>query len=134
MLLAAALAATGGILIAALAIASGGDEDGTDENFEVAEGVRPLGQIRAGSIAQLATCEDWSRGSLERKRATVVDLREQLSGGGTLEGRPSLSDPEAFEVFERACANDFTEAFQLYKIYFRAAAFSGFDPESVTGG
>lgn len=124
--LAASLLATFAV---ALLLAACGDDDG---QFQVDDGVEPVGDIRAGSVAQLADCEDWNAGSEEEKKATVVDLREQLSGGGTLEGTPSLTDQEAFELFERACSNEFTSAFQLYKIYFRGAAFNNFDPEQFS--
>lgn len=129
--LTAAAATLALILAAAVAVvAFGDDEQGPD--FDVAEGVEPLGEMRAGSVAQLAECSDWVDGSVERKRATVVDIREQLSGGGTIEGRPSISDQDAYDTFERACANDFAARFQLYKIYFRANAFNDFDPTQFT--
>jgi hypothetical protein len=128
-LLAAALAA---VAIAGMAIAVGAfGGDGGSDDFEVAEGALPLGEVRAGSVASLAECGDWNEGTTERKRATVVDIRRQLTGGGVPDGRPSLSDQEAFDVFERACASDFTERFHLYKIYFRAAAFNDFDPQEL---
>lgn len=117
-------------LLGGLAVLAFGD-DGESIDFDVAEDVQPLGDERAGSVAQLVECSDWVEGSVERKQATVVDIREQLSGGGTIEGRPSLPDQEAYDTFDRACANDFTERFQLYKIYFRANAFYGFDPEQI---
>lgn len=119
------------LVLGALALAACG---GDDERFDVAADVQPLGEMRAGSISQLARCEDWNGGTIEQKQATVVDLREQLSGGGVEAGTPSITDQEAYDTFERACANDFTSAFQLYKIYFRAAAFNNFDPEQYSEG
>lgn len=128
-----ALIALAGLLVAsaftALALAAGDDsEDRTAGQFEVADDVKAVGELRAGSVAQIANCEDWNAGAVEERKATVVDIREQLTSGGTAEGTPNLSDQDAYDVFERACANDFTSAFQLYKIYFRANAFSGYDP------
>ena len=124
------LAAIGALLVVAIGIgaviATADGEGGPD--FDVGEDVEPLGDIRAGSVASLVACDDWTAGSVERKQATVVDIREQLSGGGTIEGRPAISDQEAYDVFERACAEDFTGRFNLYKIYYRANAFEDFDP------
>jgi hypothetical protein len=121
-------------LAAALAFAAGlavavGAFGGSSDDFDVPDGVLPLGDIRAGSVASLADCSDWVSGSVERKRATVVDVRQQLAGGGV--ERTTLPDQDAYDVFERACAESFTARFHLYKIYFRAAAFHDFDPQSA---
>jgi hypothetical protein len=118
------------VLGAGAAVVAVGDDD-ESRDFDVSSDVEPLGDERAGSVASLVECADWVEGSVERKQATVVDIREQLSGGGTIEGRPAISDQDAYDTFERACENDFTARFQLYKIYFRANAFSGFDPSAI---
>lgn len=120
--------------IAIVAFAGGGDDPGSDDDFEIAAGVEPLGEIRAGSVASLVDCDDWSAGTEERQQATVVDIRQQLSSGGTIEGRPSLTDPEAFDLFERACAEEFTGAFRLYKVFYQANAFANFDPYQYSEG
>jgi hypothetical protein len=125
---ATALALGGGL---AVAVGAFGGDGGSPMDFDVPEGVEPLGQMRAGSVASLVECNDWDEGSVERKQATVVDVREQLAGGGVPEGRPSLPDQEAYDVFERACSAEFTGRFQLYKIYYRAAAFYNFDPQDL---
>lgn len=123
------LAALGAFAI----VAYGGSTDpAPGEDFDVPEGVVPLGDLRAGSVASLVDCDDWNGGTVERQRATVVDVREQLSAGGTVAGRPSLTDQEAFDVFERACSNDFTGAFRLYKIYYDANAFQNLDPNAYS--
>ena len=129
--------ATIALVLGAVAIADEGGADSVGTDFDVPEGVEPLGDIRAGSVASLVDCDDWSGGSTERKRATVVDIREQLSSGGTIEGRPSLTDQEAYDTFERACGQSFTGAFRLYKIYYQANAFENFAPsvyENVPAG
>ncbi len=122
------------IALAAFAVGASGGSDGSDTDFAVAEGVEPLGDQRAGSAASLVDCDDWSAGSDERKRATVVDVRQQLTSGGTVAGRPSLSDQDAYDTFERACSNDFTGSFRLYKIYYDANAFESFDPTAYSDG
>lgn len=112
----------------------GSDDDGSrSDDFTVPAGVQPLGDLRAGSAASLVDCDDWNGGITERKQATVVDVREQLTAGGTVAGRPSLSDPQAFDTFERACSNEFTGSFRLYKIYYDANAFENLDPYSYGG-
>jgi hypothetical protein len=41
-------------------------------------------------------------------------------------GRGSvLDDKDAYNLFDRYCANQFARGFKLYKLYERAAAFSG---------
>jgi hypothetical protein len=121
-----------GVLLAALAIGASGDGgDGPPGSFELDDDVAPLGEMRAGSVASLVDCDDWSGGSVERQRATVIDIREQLTAGGSIDGAPSLTDQQAFDTFERACAEDFTGAFRLYKVYYQANAFEGFDPYEV---
>ena len=37
----------------------------------------------------------------------------------------TLDDDEAYDLFEEACSNSIAQGFNLYKIYVRAAAFSG---------
>jgi hypothetical protein len=36
-----------------------------------------------------------------------------------------LDDDRAYDLFEKVCADDVAQAFTLYKLYARAAAFSG---------
>ena len=125
LVLALALAVLGALVLSS---AGGSDGAGRPDDFAVVEGVEPLGDQRAGSAASLVDCDDWSGGSVERKRATVIDVREQLTAGGTVAGRPSLTDQEAYDLFERACSAGFTGAFRLYKLYYDANAFQNLDP------
>ena len=87
-----------------------------------------VGQVRAGSVASLAQCSDWVEGSEPERIATVHDIRAQLNQAGSSGPTPDLSDQEAYDLFQRACANNFATGFRLYKLYARAAAFQSFAP------
>jgi hypothetical protein len=74
---------------------------------------------------RLADCEDWNRASVAEKLATV-DRVEAFAGGPS--GSPAghgttITDDQAFHLFENYCSADFARAFKLYKLYTRASAF-----------
>lgn len=94
---------------------------------EAASGDEPIsgvGQERAGSVAALAQCSDWNAGSEEERLATIADIQAQLNQAGADGPTPDLLNDEAYDLFERACANEFAAGFRLYKVYARGAAFS----------
>ncbi len=109
------------LLVAAtvgLAACGGDDDPGAEDEAE------PLGRLRAGSAAPLAQCRDWRQGTAAERRATVENIRESLAPQDAPPApAATLSDEEAYEVLENACANDFARGFRLYKLYARAAAF-----------
>ena len=75
-------------------------------------------------MAPLAQCSDWNKGTEAEKLATIEDIRGQVNReSGTVQA-PPLSDDEAMQVFDNACANDFAESFRLYVLYARAAGFA----------
>jgi hypothetical protein len=106
------------ILIAAL-VGCGGDGDGS------AQGSGQGAQLSAP--INLADCSDWQEGSVEERLGTIDAIREFT--GGPIAGSPAsgriLSDEDAYDLFENYCANEFARGFKLYKLYGRAAAFSG---------
>jgi len=106
---AAALSACGGT--------ASGDEAGTG-----------VGQERVGSVAALAQCSDWNEGTEEERQATILDIQRQLNQAGADGPTPDLPVDEAYDLFERACANEYAAGFRLYKIYARGAAFSRLAP------
>lgn len=108
------------VALAATALAGCG-ESGSQSATEEVVGV---GQERAGSVAALAQCSDWNEGTEDEKLATVTDIRAQLNQAGADGPTPALPEQEAYDLFERACANDYATGFRLYKVYARAAAFS----------
>jgi hypothetical protein len=75
----------------------------------------------------LADCTDWQQGSVEERLATIEQIRNFLGGhvAGTESSGKVLGDDEAYDLFESYCENEFARGFKLYKIYARAAAFSG---------
>ena len=113
---AARVALASGLTLVSLA-ACGSPGTTTDE-------AQPLGPELAGSVAPLAQCSDWNKGNEAEKLATIDDIRGQVNRqSGTVQA-PPLSDDEAMQVFDNACANDFAESFRLYVLYARAAGFA----------
>ena len=109
---------SGSTVLAGLALAAsgcGGDERPADQG------------VGAGNALRLADCEDWNDSAVEERLATVTQLREFAGGPvGETPGRGAiLDDDEAYDLLERHCDAEFADAFKLYKIYVRAAAFIG---------
>ncbi|MGH2955237.1 MAG: hypothetical protein ACRDK9_14725 [Solirubrobacterales bacterium] len=110
------------LAIAAVAlalVATGGcGEDEPDEPETLG-----VGRVTAGSVAQLAECSDWNRGTEEQRLATIEEIRDHIN----LEDAPvettPLSDERAYEVFENACEPPVAAGFRLFKLYARAVAF-----------
>lgn len=103
-----------------------GDARPADDRVVDISGTAPVGEVTAGSVAQLAACRDWNEASLEQKLATIEDVRSQVSQvsqEGTGVAAPALTDEEALEVLDSSCEPSWAESFRLYKIYARAAAF-----------
>ena len=104
---------------------SGDDEPGasaeTDAAASAAE-AEPLGEETAGSVAQLAQCRDWNRGNEAEKLATIEDIRSQVNLQDSGFEAPPLSDDEAMELFNNACAASYAQGFRLYILYARGAS------------
>jgi hypothetical protein len=100
----------------ALAACGGSDDDSGD--------AEPLGREAAGSVAPLAQCRDWNRGTDEEKLATIAEIRNQVNLESSGVEAPPLSDEEAMQVFDNACAESFARGFRLYVLYARAAGFA----------
>lgn len=115
--LAVAVLAAGGI---ALLLFGSGDDAG--------DGGRVLGELRAGSAAELTTCADWNKGSTEDKFATVENIRQGLVPRGQEDFEDAIANEDAFDVFEAACSRDFAQSFRLYKLYTKANAFDSLAP------
>lgn len=106
-------------LVLALAFAACGDDS------EPAEpDAQPVGEEVGGSVAPLAQCRDWNRGTEAEKLATIEEIRSQINLEDSGVEAPSLSDDEAMSVFDNACAERFAAGFRLYVLYARAAAFA----------
>jgi Mn-dependent DtxR family transcriptional regulator len=84
--------------------------------------------VKAGSVAAGAQCRHWNRGTEEEKRVTIEDIRSQINlESGTVE-TAGLTDDQAYELFEHACAEDFAAGLKLYKLYVQRAAFQPLAP------
>jgi hypothetical protein len=106
---------------AALVLGACGADDRAGGDRAPAEGV---GLVSAGSTAQFANCEDWRRGTVAQRYATIADIRGQLTPQ-TLDSEVSdLSDQAAYRIFQSSCATDGADQLRLYKIYARAQAFA----------
>ena len=83
-----------------------------------------------GQPIQLANCTDWKEGNVEERLGTIRQIRQFFGGsvpgtGGT--GR-TLDDEQAYDLFEGFCRAEYARGFTLYRLYTRAAAFSGLEP------
>jgi hypothetical protein len=94
----------------------GGSEDG-------GERVR----ARLGAPVRLANCRDWNDAPIRERQATIEGIREFAGGPvpGKAAGGRTIPDDKAYDLFENYCRHDFARGFKLYKLYARAAAFSG---------
>ena len=83
--------------------------------------------VQLGDPINLADCTDWNDGSVEERFGTIAQVREFTGGpiAGTPASGSTLSDEQAYDLFERYCENEYARGFKLYKLYGRAAAFSG---------
>ena len=110
-----AILAVGGAI---LALSAGGSEATSEEQPEYG-----VGQVRAGSVAALATCGDWNEGTDEQRYVTIEDIHDQLNQTIAEGPTPNIPPEEAYALFERSCSRDYAVGFRLYKLYGRAAAF-----------
>jgi hypothetical protein len=106
------------VFIAVLLSAGCGGGDGDDGK------VQGVGKVRANSTAQFASCRDWRKGTVEQRYATIRDIRIQLAPQSVDAPRSDLSDQEAYRIFQKTCAADFSASLRLYKLYARAQAYA----------
>ena len=84
---------------------------------------------------RLAECSDWSKGNVEERRGTIIQIREFAGGPvgssrGIQRGRV-LDDAQAYQILDRYCSRRFARGFRLYALYTRAAAFTGHPQNAV---
>lgn len=108
---------------AALGLGACGEGD-SDEAPTAGSEVEGVGPVRAGSTAQFASCRDWRRGTEEQRYATIADIRGQLTVQTATEAVSDLPDEAAYQMFEKVCATDYSDALRLYKLYARAQAYA----------
>jgi hypothetical protein len=111
-------------LVAAALVVGCGGGSGTQPQVDVGPNV--------GQPIALADCNDWNQANTEQRLGTIHELKG--FAGGPIVGNnattPSgtgsvLDDKAAYDLFNRYCAASFARAFKLYKLYERAAAFTG---------
>ena len=85
-----------------------------------------------GQPISLADCDDWSQANTEQRLGTIKQLKDFAGGPivGNNASSPSgtgavLDDKDAYNLFNRWCDQSFARGFKLYKLYERAAAFTG---------
>ena len=95
-----------------------------DSDDRADSGSSALGSPDVQLTAREADCTDWNEASVEQ-RQVIVDSLAEHEGGPTEAGGTgaTLPDEEAYDLFDRACAEESSRAFKLYKTYARAAAF-----------
>ena len=114
--------AAAALTAAAVAVAGCGDDSSQEAAAEpAAQGVGP---IRANSSAQFADCRHWRRGSVEERYATIADIRGQLTSQDSASAESDLPDEVAYEIFQKTCASEGSDALRLYKLYAPAQAFA----------
>ncbi len=115
-----------GLALACLAAGCGGDDEreGPGRASAAAPAAQPVGPERAGSVVQYAACEDWRAGTPAERRATVDELRGQLTSQTSESEASPLRDEKAYEILQKACSPDYAGSLRLYKLYVRAQGFA----------
>jgi hypothetical protein len=112
------------LLAAVLVIVGCGGGSSTQPQVDVGPNV--------GQPINLADCDDWNQANTEQRLGTIEQLRG-FAGGPVVGNNASspagtgsvLDDKNAYELFNRWCGQSFARGFKLYKLYERAAAFTG---------
>jgi hypothetical protein len=113
------------LLVAALAVVAGcGGGSSTQPQVDVGPNV--------GQPISLADCNDWKQANTEQRLGTITQLKD-FAGGPIVGNNASspagrgavLDDKDAYNLFNRWCAQSYARGFKLYKLYERAAAFTG---------
>jgi hypothetical protein len=111
-------------LVGAALLAGCGSGSSTQPQVDVGPNV--------GAPINLADCSDWNRANTEQRLGTIHELKDFAGGPvvGNNASSPSgtgavLDDKQAYDLFNSYCKESFARGFKLYKLYERAAAFSG---------
>jgi hypothetical protein len=112
------------LIVAVAALAGCGGGSSTQPQVDVGPNV--------GQPISLADCHDWNQANTEQRLGTIQQLKD-FAGGPIVGNNASspagrgavLDDKDAYNLFNRYCANQFARGFKLYKLYERAAAFTG---------
>ena len=99
---------------------------GCGADSDQAPKAEPVGEARAGTVAQLAECSDWTAASREERTATLAVIKAAVNLEDGTGETPELSDDAAYRLLDTTCAEDFAARFRLYKVYARATGFASF--------
>ena len=112
------------LLVALVAVAGCGGGSSTQPQVDVGPNV--------GQPISLADCNDWNQANTQQRLGTIKQLKDFAGGpvvgnnASSPAGRGSvLDDKQAYDLFNSWCSQSFARGFKLYKLYERAAAFSG---------
>jgi hypothetical protein len=83
--------------------------------------------VNLGAPIQLANCEDWNAGNVDERLGTIRQIANFAGGpvGSPAGHGATVPEEDAYDLFERFCANDYARGFKLYKLYTRFSAFGG---------
>lgn len=111
-------------LVALVAAAGCGSGSSTQPQVDVGPNV--------GNPISLADCNDWEQANTEQRLGTIQQLKDFAGGPivGNNASSPSgtgsvLDDKKAYDLFNGWCEQSYARGFKLYKLYLRAAAFTG---------
>jgi hypothetical protein len=111
-------------LVASALVAGCGGGPNTQPQVDVGPNV--------GQPINLADCNDWKQANTQQRLGTIKQLKDFAGGPvvGNNASSPSgtgavLDDKDAYNLFNRWCDQSFARGFKLYKLYVRAAAFTG---------
>ena len=113
-----------GVLLVVALVGCGGDDGGGGDGAAASADAKPVGEPSAGSVVQYADCGDWKSGSVDERRATVRELRGQLTPQRSATAVSALSDDRAYALFQKACAPAYAGSLRLYKLYVKAQGFA----------
>ena len=116
-------AAVAALAVAALLLAA--FTTGTRDRAPARAAPHPSGAALIGGVPiQQARCSQWNAGGVAERDAVVAALASSVGGFSTGGGRgTTLMRPEAYALFNRACASPIARGFLLYELYIRAAGF-----------
>ena len=110
-----AVIGAGATTLALLTACSGGGSDSAGSSTSVAP-----------ETVRTATCTSWNAAARSEQDALVVGMREFFGGQVDTPGERGqvLPDARARRLFNSYCAQPFAGAFNLYRLYGNAAAFT----------
>jgi hypothetical protein len=89
----------------------------------------PAGELGGPAIEgplQLVSCEDWNAAGTDERLGTIAQIKNFIGGPSGNGGRGAIIDDDvAYDLMEGQCDEDYARGFRLYKLYARAAAFTG---------